>query len=147
MRVLCRHGHYAFYPRSVSDVGRFVQFYGQELVRAGEFYTFPLLKDLPDYSLKGLIFGNTPATKTYAGKPWEVMRENGLVYSLAVKMLVPKSSVTFIVDPPRTGFYFTSETPMIQAGSRNAAGVPILSFDAEYQSDINKLRVRGFDYV
>jgi hypothetical protein len=147
MRVICNHGHYSFYPRTASDLGRFVNFYGQELVRVGEFYTFPFLKDLEEFSLKGLPYKNLPALETFQGKPWEVMRANGFVYSLSLKALIPKNSVLFVINPPQAGFYFTSETPLIQAGSLNSAGVPILSYDAEYQFDINKLRVRGFEYV
>jgi hypothetical protein len=147
MRVLCRHGHYSFYPRTASDISRFASFYNQELVRVDDYYTFPFLKDLESYSLKGLAYKNLLAGVTFEGKPWEVMRENAFVYSLALKTLVPKASINFVLNPPKTGFYFTSETPMIQAGSLNALGIQLLSFDAEYQFDINKLRVRGFDYV
>jgi hypothetical protein len=147
MRILCRHGHYSFYPRTVSDIARFSSFYNQELVRVNDYYTFPFLKELESYSLKGLPYKNLAATATYEGNPWEVMRENGFVYSLALKTLVPKASVNFVLNTPKTGFYFTSEIPMIQAGSLNALGIQLLSYDAEYHFDINKLRVRGFDYV
>jgi hypothetical protein len=146
MRLICRHGHYAFFPRTASDISRFSNFYGQELVREGEFYTFPFLKGIQDFSIAALPIKNLPALKTFEGKPWEVMKENGLVYSLSLKVLVPKASITFLVNPPQTGFYFTSQTPLIQAGSRNALGLQLLSFDAEYQFDINKLRVREFSY-
>lgn len=146
MRVLCRHGHYSFFPRTESDLGRFVNYYQQELVSDGDFYTFPFLKNLETFSLPLILYKNLPGNSIFEGKPWEVMKENGFVYSLGLKVLVPKESITYVINPPKTGFYFTSQTPMIQAGSFNSAGRQILSFDAEYQFDIQKLRVREFSY-
>lgn len=146
MRVLCRHGHFAFYPRTSTDIATFVNRYGQELVRAGEFYTFPLLVDAPDYSLQGKPYLNLPALSTFEGKPWDVMRENGFVYSIATGLLVPKLSVTVFINPPRTGMYLTAETPLIQPGSRNITGQQLLSYDAEFDPKTFILRVREFNY-
>ncbi len=146
MRVLCRHGHFAFYPKRPGDVARFMEFFEVDLVRDGDFYTFPLLQDAPKYSLAVKPYLGIPATTTFEGDPWAVMRENGFVYHIASGLLVPKQAVFIPINPILTGYYFLAESPLIQPGSQNAAGQKILSYDAEYMQEVNQLRVTEFAY-
>lgn len=146
MRILCRHGHFAFYPKNAEEIGAFSEYFDQELVRVQDFYTFAALENTPDYSLIAKPFLNLPATKTFAGKPWEVMRENGFVYSIDLKMLVPKLSVVGLIDPPLVNYYFVPDTPLIQPGWRNASGQQLMSYDGEYVGSTFELRVLGFSY-
>jgi hypothetical protein len=147
VRVICRHGHLAFYPRNAREVKRFCDYYETELVRDGDFYTFPFLKDAPRYSIAGAPYLNLPAVETFeAASPWEVMKKNGFVYHIKTGLLVPKTAVTIFINPPLVGNYFLAQSPLIQAGSRNALGSAILSYDAEYVQDTFQLRVMGFDY-
>lgn len=48
----------------------------------GDFYTFPALAGLPDYSIEGQLFGGVKAKINYASTPWEVFKQNGLNYNL-----------------------------------------------------------------
>lgn len=147
MRILCRHGHFAFYPRGVSDIARFVNRYGVSLQRVQDFYTFESIAEAPDYSITGKTYVNLPATETYEGNPWDVMRENGFVYDLSTSLLVPVDAISILINPARTGLYFTSQTPLIQPGSRNIAGDTIMTYDAEFDFSAFMLRVREFQYV
>lgn len=146
MRLVVRHGHYAFYPRDASEIRRYCVLYGAELERVDDFFTFPFLVDLEEYSLPLLPYGNLPALKIYQGKPWEVMKENGFVYSLALKLFVLKSAIAIPIDPPLTGNYFVAQSPIIQAGSRNLSGSQVLSYSAEYNQDYQQLRVTEMSY-
>lgn len=146
MRVICRHGHFAFYPRKASDIGAFANRYSLEIERVEDFFTFSFLAQAGEYSIEGKNYLNLPAVATYAGKPWEIMKANGFVYDLSTNLLVPKISVTTLIDPARTGLYFTAQTPIIQSGSRNIAGNQILSYDAEFDMTAFILRVREYSY-
>lgn len=147
MRVLCRHGHFAFYPRRAGEVARFVNYFGQELVRENDYFTFPFLKGAPRHSLIGQPFLGLPATVTYEGRaPWDVMRKNNVVYNFQLNLVVPKLSIVLPIDPPQTGYFFLAQSSLIQPGSRNALGQQILSYDGEYLQDTFQFRVSEFGY-
>lgn len=147
MRVLCRHGHYAFYPKTSEDLGRFTSHFKISLQPYSDFFTFPLLVNAPKFSITAFPFLNLPALTTYEGEPWQVMRENGFIYDITTGLLVPKALVLTLVRPVLSGFYFRIDKPLLQAGSINAVGFQqILSFDAEIDLDFNKLLIRSFSY-
>jgi hypothetical protein len=148
MRILCRHGHFAFYPRTVSDVAAFANRYDLSLSRVDEYYTFDSLAGAPEYSLPGLNYLGLPAVVSFAGKPWEVMKANGFVLDLNTKALVPKTSIVTLINPSRTGLYYTAETPLVQPGSRDViSALQVLSYDAELDMSSFTLRVREFKNV
>jgi hypothetical protein len=146
MRVLCRHGHFSFYPRAASDIARFSNFFGVSLKREQDYFTFEGLIDAPKYSLTGMPYVNLPAITTYEGEPWDVMRENGFVYDLRVNLLVPKLSVVAFVELPQVGFYFRAGGSLIQPGSRTLLGRQILSYSGEFVEEGFSLRVLEYDY-
>lgn len=144
MRILCRHGHFAFYPTAVTQIARFCRMFDVALEREEkyEFYTFPRLKGLPDYSIPVAPFGNLPALKLYEGYPWEVMKANGFVYSLTLKMLVPKETILTITQLNSSGYYFTTGMPLVQPGSLNQLGQRILSYDGEFDFSFQRIDIR-----
>lgn len=147
MNVLCRHGHFAFYPRSVGEPSRFSLALGLPLERDGDFYTFPALKELPRYSIEGKTYGNLVATKTYEGRgAWDVFRENGWVYSLSTKLLVLKASISISIQPMRRPYSFVAQTPLLQPGSMLPTGQRILSYEGELFIPLQKLRLNEFAY-
>lgn len=88
MRIVCRKGFYKFYPESPSELSLFADKYGQELVRCGDYWTFPKM-DILDYSIKGQpVVGLIPAIVNYAGTPAGVFAENKLIYSLDLDMIL-----------------------------------------------------------
>lgn len=147
MRVLCRHGHFAFYPKEAKDVYRYASYFDQELERDGDFYTFAPLAGLERYSLAAKFFGNLPAITTYEGRgPWDVMRENGFVYDLKTKLIVPKLAILSASQPIKGDGYYLSDSPLLQPGSRNQIGQQILSYDAEFVQGSFQLKIVGFEY-
>jgi hypothetical protein len=147
MRILVRHGHFAFFPKNTKDVARFSRFFDQELVREDDYYTFEGLAGLPRFSLTGLAFGDLPALTTYEGRgPWEVMRENNFVFNVDLGILVPKLSITKTVQPILIDSYFISPAPLFQPGSRDSSGQQILSYDGEFMLDTSQLRMLEVSY-
>ncbi len=145
MRVLCRHGHFAFFPEDAGDINRFRVYYGQELVRVGNYYTFPGLEDAPKYSLLGSPYLGVPATKTFEGEPWEVMEANGFVYFFETDTIGPKELALDIVSLARMQFYFLFQNQLIQPGSRLTTGEQILSYDGDFSLKDYGLRILGLD--
>jgi len=146
MRILCRHGHYAFYPRNEIEVFIYNDLYGAELVREDDYYTFPFLKGASDHSLVGKTYLGLPANARYEGKPWEIMKENNFVYSLALKVVVPVELILDFTDPYLAGQYFLSDALLVQAGAKNILGQRILSYDAEFLQEYNQIRILGMSY-
>lgn len=148
MRVLCRHGHYAFFPRDKSDLGNFTSIFGVSLKPEKDFFTFPLLVGAPNYSLSVMPWLNLVAVKTFEGEPWEVMKANGFVYNVSLGIIVPKEMVLSTCRPALVGSYFLLETLLLQSGSRNLAFgfQQILSYDAELDSGYHRLLLRSFSY-
>lgn len=146
MRILCRHGHIAFYPRHASDVARFTQYFGIILERSEDFYTFPTLVDAPRFTIKGTNYLGLVATVTYEGHPWEIMRENGLVYNVNRETLSLKGAITTQIALPLQSFCYLSQVPLVQPGSRNSLGNQILSYDGEYNVDNFLLKITEFAY-
>ncbi len=147
MRILCRHGHFAFFPVHAGDISRFVSYYDLALARDEDYYTFPLLVGASRYSLQGKPYMGVPAIATFEGdRPWDVLRRNSLVYSLAKKALVAKASIMIQANPIQAGYYYIGESQLIQPGSLDKQGRRILSYDAEFDQDYNELRVSEMTY-
>lgn len=101
MKIDCLNGYFIFRESACGDAAKFNSYFSQDLTALDTYYTFSALVDMPSYSLLGAIFLSTTATATYEGRPWELFRENGLVYNFISKAVVPTVSVTSKVSPLR----------------------------------------------
>ncbi len=147
MRVVCRHGHFAFYPRKASDIYKFANSFDVELEREEDYFTFSGLVGAPKYSLAAKPYLNLlPATTTYEGAPWEVMRENDFVYNISLGLVVPKLTIIGIVELTQKGFFYVCNVPLLQPGVRTLLGRQILSYSGEFHEDQFYLRVVEFGY-
>jgi hypothetical protein len=146
MRVVCRHGHYAFYPRKTSDIRQFANAFDIELEREEDYFTFKALKGAKEYSLATLPYLELPAIETFQGKPWDVMEANGFVYSIDLDKLVPKTSIVGVVEITQKNFFYVCNVPLLQAGARSMTGERIVSFSGEFMEDLFYLRLLEFDY-
>lgn len=81
MRIICHKGFYKFYPETSNDLLLFEDKYGN-LVQVKDYYTFPALAALPDYSIKNQLYGGIEALVNYAATPARVFAENKLKYDL-----------------------------------------------------------------
>lgn len=146
MRVLCRHGHFAFYPRNASEIAKFSNYFNVTLKRENDYFTFSSLFGAKNYSILGKPYLNLPAVKTFEGLPWYVMKANGFVYDISLGVLIPKLSVISVIELPLVGFYFRAGGSLIQPGSRTLTGQQILSYSGEFVDQGLSLNVVEFDY-
>lgn len=147
MKVVCRHGHFAFYPFGPSDIGRFNSYFSQTLEMENDYYTFPFLKGAPRTSLQTKPWLGLPAIKNYEGRnAWDVMKENGFVYSIDKKIVVPKASIFVTADIPRASFYYLASTALIQPGCRVITGQQVLSYEGNFDLDQKTLKIRELSF-
>lgn len=150
MRVLVRHGHFAFYPQNNSEVWHFRRLFKLELFPEQDYYTFQGLLGLPRWSQLGRLYGPLPAIKNYEGRnASEVMRENGLVYSLATGLIIPFAGVTTTVALPQSRDYAIAPKPLIQPGSiltnTVTPGNRILGYEGHLDLEFQRLYISSME--
>lgn len=144
MRILCRHGFFSFYPSNSEELARFCSIFELNLVRMGDFFTFPFLAKIGDYTLSGASFMNLVANKTFEGKPWDLLKENKIVYHVMTESLVPISTVVDVVDIYLGNYSYHSEVALIQPGSLDSTGKRVASYDAMFDFDMKRLFIMGY---
>lgn len=93
MKINCENGFYKFYPEGSEELNIFADRFGVELVRMGDFFTFPALAALPDYSIEGQLFGGIVASINYAAAPWVVFARNRLKYDLENGIIISSDKI------------------------------------------------------
>lgn len=146
MRVLVRHGHFAFYPGDAEDLARFCRTLNIILTAVDDYYTFPTLALAERFSIAARPYVNLPALTTCERRaPWDVMRANGFVYHMATGLLVPALAIIGVVDMPESNYYYM-QSSILQPGMRLFTGQQVLGYDAEYHVDTCQLRILELTY-
>lgn len=131
MKVRCVHGYFFFEESSTGQLSDFMNRFGLSIVPNGDHFTFEFLKDAPTYSIKGNTYLGALATKTFEGTPWDIMRENKLVYNFQTGMVVSLLSVTTITPLYNSGRYYFSNG-LILPGSLTDEGLRVTDYSARY---------------
>lgn len=140
MRIRCVHGYFKFEEDFSGEIARFVNMYDMEIVSTEEgYYTFPFLLDAEMYALAGKPYLGVVATKTYEGNPWEIMRENNLVYDPSRDIVVPIETITDSLVIEETDTYYISRG-LIIPGSLSKLGERVTHFSGRYIWDSNSFR-------
>jgi hypothetical protein len=147
MKIRSLHGFFIFEEASIGDLSRFSSLYGLSLAPWGaNSYTFEALSGAPDYSLAGLPYLSAPTTKTYEGEPWEVMRENGLVFNFNTGLVQPMASIFQAFRISSAGGYFISPG-LILPGSVRADGKRVTDYAAWYQFSSGRFKYSEVSFV
>lgn len=141
MRVTCLNGYFIFTEDLLGEIAFFNSFYSQDLVAKNNYYTFSKLAVAPIYSVAPVPYLGVPTTKTYCGDPWEVMRENGIVYNFTLGLAQPKLSITSTTPLIRTAYGFRTNG-LMQPGSFTSDLKRITGYQARVDLD-----TQGFDYT
>lgn len=141
MIVRCSHGYFFFQEASAGDISKFCSTYGFEIVPKDDYYTFLKLQDAPDYSFTGKLYIDPTAIalETFEGKPWEVMRENKLIYDFTDGFVKPIDSVLVRLNVFDSANYSFSDG-LILPGSINSKGQRVTDFTAHFPPDATKFR-------
>lgn len=100
MKIINEFGYYKFYPESENELLFFSERFGVDLVRVGDYYTYPVLAALPDYSIQGAPYGGIAAKINYAGTPAEVFAQNGLKYDTENGKIISNDTVEPVGEQP-----------------------------------------------
>lgn len=146
MKIRCAHGFFIFEETRTGEVSEFVSRYGLELASRDNYYTFAQLVDAPDFSIEGLAYLDAIATKSFAGNPWDVMRENSLVFNFNTGLVVPIAQITQTAKIAQAGNYYVSNG-LILPGSLTDEGDRVTDYAAWFSFDTLKFRYSevGFD--
>lgn len=139
MQIRCDHGYFFFRESKVGQISAFMSIFGLDLVAKDDYYTFETLFDSDDFSIKGSEYLGSVATVTYAGRPWEVMRENGLVYDFTQDLVVPIETIVTTVEISEAANYFLSPG-LILPGSVRDDGSRVTDYSAWYLFDSAKFK-------
>lgn len=146
MRVECEHGYFRFYPRFTSERFEFETIFRLPLTWVGSWYTFPLLSTAPEYSIQGGEYLGASATKTYEGKPWEIMRQNNLVYDIANAEVVPIQSISGNVELVTVGGAYLASRSLMQPGTL-VSRQKVLSYEGRLEIDLLRLLLGDVELV
>lgn len=146
MRISCLHGYFIFDEERPGEISEFMSYYGLTLVAKDNYFVPEALQDAPDYSIKAGSYLSGTAIKSFAGKPWEVMEANSIVYDFADNLIKPISSIIKEFSIKQTGFYFVSNG-LIQPGSITNDGKIIKSYRAWFSMETLKFRYSEVEYV
>jgi len=138
MKIRCIHGYFIFEEEASGEVSDFMSFFGVELVALENFYTFATLAEAKDYAIIGGMYLGAPVTKTYEGKPWEIMRENNLTYHFNNDLVQPIETITDTTDIQQSGSYFVARGLIIPGALLN--GTRIKSYSGFYIFDQQKFK-------
>lgn len=129
MLINCQHGYFKFREAKQGEISEFVRQVGLDLVFVDDYFTFPLLEDAPKYSIVGKPYLGVPAIKTFEGEPWEVMRENDLIYDFNKEVVLPILSVTDLISLDQGRNYYITDG-LILPGSIMADGSRVTEYSA-----------------
>lgn len=139
LKIRCVHGFFFFEEQKSGQLYDFQKIFGFTLSAFENGLTFSALKDAPRHSIEGSTFMNATATATFEGNPWDVMRENGLVFNFASGLIVPLASVSDRVIINNAERYFLS-SGLIQPGAVTDDGKRVTDYSAFFYFDSNKFR-------
>lgn len=131
MLIRCVHGYFFFEESAVGQLSRLASLLSLSLAPNKDHFTFTDLLNAPDHSLKNSTYLGATAIKNFEGKPWEVMKANGLVYNFQTGKVVTLTSITQRVVLNQSNNYFFSNG-LILPGSLTDGGKRVTDYSAWY---------------
>ena len=146
MQIRCIAGFFQFRETSAGEISRLNSFFGFDLVAKDDYFTFSFLKDAPEYAIVGGEYLGAEVSKTFEGEPWDVMRENEIVYDFLNDEMVPISSILRSVEIIPAGNYFVSQG-LILPGSVTDGGLRVRDYAAWFSFEAMRFRYSEVFYV
>jgi len=146
VRITCTHGYFKFEESRLGQISDLMAIFEFELISVEDYFTFPLLAEAKDYSIIGADYLGATAIKTFEGKPWEVMRQNKLIYDFNLDAVMPINSISRSVELSSTSRYFIANG-LILPGSVTEDGSRVTDYSAWFFKDELLFRYSEIDYV
>ncbi len=141
------HGYFKFEETLVGQISDFISIFGLDIVLNDKgIFTFPALAEAKDYSILGADYLGAAATKTYAGSPSDIMRENGFVYDFVEEEVVPIASISKAIAVTSSNRYFISNG-LILPGSVTEDGDRVTDYSAWFYKEELLFRYTEIDFV
>lgn len=127
-------------------MGRFMSLYeGLTVVPKEDYFIFSKFENAPEYSIAGKLYIDKMATVTYEGAPWEILKQNNLVYDFNKDALVDVLSVTKRTIIDLVANYFLSPG-LILPGSVTEDGLRVIDYSAWYSFETGRFRYSSVGY-
>lgn len=147
MRIICEKGFYKFFPQNIGEIARYQKRFGAELVPCEDYFTFPVLAALPNFSFIGQIYSGTIlGLANHAGKKEEVMAANGLTYHVQLKRLILSSTFAGFNKMNYSFSNFIIMNTLPQAYFYDDAGL-ITGFNGFVDLDFGRFKIERFIYA
>lgn len=143
MIVNCINGFYKFIPESSGEIHIWENYNEMSLTPVDDFFTFPELAEMPNYSFIGGSFQGIALTENYAGEKSEVLRRNNIVFDYSNKMFMRKE---LVFDQFNYDAALYPNTPILpQAGSINGLK-RLMGFHGFWNYKFNIYKFLRFEY-
>lgn len=146
LKVNCSHGYFTFEESEPGEASNFASALGLELTYSSGVFTFPQLVDAPEYSIEGGEYLGAQASSSFEGKPWEVMRANGLVYDFLVGRVRHIETITEKLTLKQSGEYYVSQG-LILPGSLTDEGKRVTDYAARHFRKTGEIKYSWVNYV
>ncbi|MDR2426820.1 MAG: hypothetical protein LBD46_06570 [Endomicrobium sp.] len=118
MRLKLENGFYRFYPYYVKEL-ELLKAEGFDVVPCKDFFTFPFLATLKNYSIEGQNYHDLTAKITYSGRIEELFLKNNFVYDLESKTLKNINAVSLTINETISDFIYFDKLPQAGGFMRN----------------------------
>jgi hypothetical protein len=145
MKIVCNHGYFFFYEDESGEIAKFNTLFNQDLVTKQGYYTFTKLKALDNYAIQGKLYGQTIAIKTYEAEPYEVMRQNNLVYNFTTQMISNKLLSLQQIEAQRCLKFYIAEGLIIPGSFIKGDTRQILGYTCKV--NLNELVFRYSEFI
>ena len=142
MRIRCLHGFFIFDEDAAGEISRFMQIFSDlpSIVPDPLYgFTFETLANAPTHVIAGNNYLGAPATVTYEGKPWEIMRANSLIYNYQTDTVGLIATVTKRLELVTAAHFFLSPG-LIMPGTVTDDGERVTDYSARYLFDSGKFK-------
>lgn len=145
MEIKCLHGFFKFTEHAEGEISQFASLFDLDLVLQDDYFTFDSLSEAPRYSIAGSTYLGAPATETFEGDPWQVMKQNELVYDFLNDVVVPIATIIQSVTLDLIDYYYLSNGLMLP-GSVTDDGFRVTDYSAWYSFDEATFKYSEVEY-
>lgn len=145
IKINCINGYFQLRETSPGEINKFIQNYGFDLVLLKDYFTFSFLNNAPEFSIQGGEYLGVVCSKTYSGEPWDIMKENNIIYDFIDNKAKLLNQVIKSVTIVRSSLYYVING-LVMPGSLTDEGSLIRTYEAWYDFKTNRFKYGRIDF-